>query len=248
MDARVVSGSTQAMKSKIRKILGRVSLWLALNIVLFAGLLGIDLSPIAKPLWWDEVTPLATSMLAGGLVSFFFYWLVVYEPERRKRHTIKKNLSKMYLRIKEDILYQVVFASQKGGRTDLQPSQDTIKNLMTVEGFKASFSAGRAADEGFYAFQNQMSDDTYEFREIVLNLELLAKQIEFVLHNYTMEDEHLFDFFKRLELILLRLRHSSPGYDESKPLCSFIYEIFSGWSPIDGYLGYVVIDKMIADI
>jgi len=93
-----------------------------------------------------------------------------------------------------------------------------------------------------------MSDDTPEFQEIVLNLELLAKQIEFVLHNYTIDDEYLFDFFKRLELMLLRLRNSSPGYDESKPLCGFIYQFFSGWDPIYGYLGYVVIDKMIADI
>lgn len=194
------------------------------------------------------MAPLAMSMLAGGLVSFFFYWLVVYEPERRKRRILKSNLSKMYLRIKEDILYQVIFASQKGGRRDLQANQCTIKKLLTVEGFKDAFSGGREADEGFYAFENQMSDDTPEFQEIVLNLELLAKQIEFVLHNYTIDDEYLFDFFKRLELMLLRLRNSSPGYDESKPLCGFIYQFFSGWDPIYGYLGYVVIDKMIADI
>jgi len=178
----------------------------------------------------------------------FFYWLVVYEPEPRKRKILKRNLSKMYFRIKEDILYQVIFASQKVGRHDLQARQDTIKNLLTVEGFKDAFSVGREANEGFYAFQNQMSDDTLELQEIVLNLELLAKQIEFVLHNYTIDDEHIFDFFKRLELMLLRLRSSSPGYDESKPLCSFIYQFFSGWSRIDGYLSYVVIDKMIADI
>ncbi|MBC01331.1 MAG: hypothetical protein CML67_17505 [Rhodobacteraceae bacterium] len=93
-----------------------------------------------------------------------------------------------------------------------------------------------------------MMDNTREFREIVLYLDLLARQIEFVLHNYNMDDEHLFDFFKRLELLLLRLRHSTPGYDESKPLCSFIYEIFAGWNPIEGYMGYDLIDKMITDI
>ncbi|OWU86545.1 hypothetical protein ATO6_07085 [Oceanicola sp. 22II-s10i] len=136
----------------------------------------------------------------------------------------------------------------KGGRTDLDASPDTINKLLSVEGFKESFSGGREADEGFYAFENQMSDDTPEFQDIVLNLEILARQIEFVLHNQTIDDQNLFDFFKRLELVLLRLRYSSPGYDESKPLCSFIYQIFSGWSPIDGYLGYDVVDKMIDDI
>lgn len=119
------------MKSKIRKAFGRVSLWLMLNVLLFAGLLGTDLSDLSKPSWWEDVVPLATGMLAGGLVSFFFYWLVVYEPERRKRHIIKSNLSKMYLRIKEDILYHVVLASKKGGRVDLHASPDIFMQVQT---------------------------------------------------------------------------------------------------------------------
>src|SRR5690606_5868389 len=126
----------------------------------------------------------------------------------------------------------------KGGRSDLQTDQDTITTLMTTNGFREAFEGGREADEGFYAFENQMSHDTPEFRQIILNLEMLAKQIEFVLHNYTMDDHKLFDFFKRLDLMLLSLRRSSPGYDESKPLCGFVYEIFSGWNMIEGYRGY----------
>lgn len=223
-------------------------LWLTLTIILLVGLLGFEFSSISKPTWWEGVSSVATNILTGALISFFFYWLVVYLPEQRKRRIIKNNLSKMYLRIKEDILYQVVFASIKGGRHDLKTDQDTIANLITVQGFKEVFSVGREANEGFYAFENQMNGDTPEFRQIILNLELLAKQIEFVLHNYTMEDENLFDFFKRLEMMLLSLKRSSPGYDESKPLCGFVYAIFSGWNSIEGYCGYDVIEKMIADI
>lgn len=119
---------------------------------------------------------------------------------------------------------------------------------MSVDGFRRAFDGGRESDEGFYAFENQMSDDTPEFRAIILNFEYLAKQIEFVLHNYTMNDQKIFDFFKRLELILIGLRQASSGYDESKPLCRFIYEIFSGFSLIDGYRGYDYVEKMIKDI
>jgi hypothetical protein len=72
----------------------------------------------------------------------------------------------------------------KGGRSDLVGDPDFIEELMSTEKFKAVFSEGRQADEGFYAFENQMSYDTPEFREIVLGLSLLAKQIEFVLHNF----------------------------------------------------------------
>lgn len=234
--------------TNLRKMGGRVTLWLALDIILLVGLLGIEFSPFSKPCWWKDASSWATNVLTGGLVSFFFYWLVVYLPEHRKRRVIKNNLLKMYYRIKKNILYQVVLASIKGGRRDLQTDSETIENLMTPQTFKEIFSGGREADEGFYAFENQMSGDTPEFREIILNLEMLAKQIEFVLHNYSIDDENLFDFFKRLDLMLLSLRRSSPGYDESKPLCGFVYEMFSGFNLIDGYLGYDVIDKMIADI
>ena len=66
----------------------------------------------------------------------------------------------------------------------------------------------------FYAFQNQMKDDTPEFRQIVLNLEMLSKQVEFVLHNYSIGDQTAFDFFKRLELGLMQIRANGAGYDE----------------------------------
>ena len=46
----------------------------------------------------------------------------------------------------------------------------------------------------------------------------------------------------------LRLQHSEPGYDESKALCGFIWEIYAGWDWIKGNRGYDIIEKMIADI
>jgi hypothetical protein len=131
---------------------------------------------------------------------------------------------------------------------DLTPSGEEVDKLMDVENFKASFAHGREADEGFYAFENQMSDETSEFREIVLNLQMLSKQIEFVLHNYAMDDQKAFDSFKRLELLLMKLQSMGPGYDESKPLCRFIWEMFAGFSWIEGYRGYDPIGKMIEDI
>lgn len=224
--------------------------WFAVNVILFAVLLSFHFSSLVqpRPSWWADTFAVAASVVAGGLVSFFFYWLVIHVPDQRKRLIIKDNLRRMYQSIKEDILYQVVLASQKGGRCNLKADTETIAQLMTIEGFKQAFENGRKSNEGFYAFENQMSNNTSEFEQILLNLEMLAKQIEFVLHNYTMDDEKLFGFFKHFELMLLSLRRSSPGYDESKPLCGFVYEMFSGWNSIEGYRSYDIIEKMIADI
>jgi len=107
---------------------------------------------------------------------------------------------------------------------------------------------GSEGDEGFYAFENQMSDETPEFQQIVQCLTMLSKQVEFVLHNYSIEDQDDFDFFKRLELLLMRLQANGAGYDESKPLCRFIWEVYAGWSWIDGYIGHDPIEKMISGL
>lgn len=236
--------------SKRQRARCTVIIWFAINLILFAALLGFHFSSLVQPRppWWADAFSVATNVVAGGLVSFFFYWLVVYVPDERKRRIIKENLKRMYRSIKEDILCQVVSASRNGGRRDLQADTETIELLMTIEGFKRAFQGGTEGDEGFYAFQNQMTEDTPEFRKILLNLEMLAKQIEFVLHNYTIVDDQLFGYFKHFELMLLSLRCSSPGYDESKPLCGFVYGMFSGWSVIEGYRGYDRIEKMIDDI
>lgn len=228
-----------------------VRFWFIVNTLALALLLVIHFgfgAALKELWWWIDLFGVLVSILTGGMISFLFYFLVVIVPENRKRTIIKSNLSKIYRDIKRDILWQIVSASIKGGRSDLTTNVDEVDKLMGLDAFKAAFARGREADEGFYAFENQMSGDTNEFREIILSFQVLSRQIEYVLHNYPIKDQKIFDFFKRLEAFLLRMHHLKPGYDESKTLCRFIYEIFAGFSIIDGYRGYDIIEKMIQDI
>jgi hypothetical protein len=107
---------------------------------------------------------IATNLHAGGLVSFLLFYTAVYLPEARKKSIIKANLQKMYKNIKMDILWAIVHASIKGGRSDLTPSLEFVESLRSPAAFKKAFETGREADEGFYAFANQMSDETPECR------------------------------------------------------------------------------------
>ena len=233
------------------KILWSVRFWFVMNALTLLLLLIFHFgfgTNLRRLWWWADAFAVSINLLAGGIISFLFYFLVVVVPERRKRSIIKSNLRRLYRDIKSDILWQVVFASIKGGRADLTTDPDKVDKLMEIESFKKAFAHGREANEGFYAFENQMSDETSEFREIVLNLEMLSKQIEFVLHNYAIDDQKAFDFFKRLELLLMKLQSMGAGYDESKPLCRFIWEMFTGFDWIEGYRGYDPIEKMIEGI
>lgn len=195
-----------------------------------------------------ELLSFAVNFLAGGVISFLFYFLVVYLPENRRRKIVKQNLRSSYRRIKKDILWQVVFASIAGGRRDLETTAESVDDLMQVKAFKEKFQHGREADEGFYAFENQMMERTYEFRQIIVGLTILAKQIDFVLHNYAIDNQDVFDFLRRLESFLVTLQHLEPGYDESEKLTGFIWEIFTGFNVIDGDRGYDFVEKLIDDM
>ena len=228
------------------KILFRTILVLAL--VLFALAAGCELLDIGlvKKAWWDGIFVLSYPFLTGILVSFFFYWLVVWLPECTKRTTLKDDFKEYYRDLKEDLAVQIIFASQRGGRKDLHVDGHTEKMLLTVDGFRTAFNGGREAHDGFYAFSNGLGEGGEAFQEITWLLKMLAKEIDYVLHNFKIADEDTRKYFKRLEVRLLWLSESKvDNDDDNRALCRFIYEIFAGFTHTTGYRGYDIVEKMI---
>ena len=236
---------------KVSELFSSVLFWFVLTLISFALVAGSEYLGIClvDRAWWDGFFGLSTPFLTGGLVSFFFYFLVVWVPKRRKRKAIKNDFRKFYRDLKEDIAVQIIFASQRGGRKDLHVDGHTQKRLLTVDGFRKAFGGGREADEGFYAFSNGLDEGGREFQEIQWLLRMLAKEIDYVLHNYTIADATTRKFFKRLEVRLLGLGELEvEDYDDNKVLCRFIYEIFAGFTHATGYRGYDIAEKMIEDM
>jgi hypothetical protein len=99
-----------------------------------------------------------------------------------------------------------------------------------------------------YAFENQMMERTTEFEELVLNLRILSNHFNYILTNYQIKGQETFNYFKGLEIFLIKLQFSKPGYDESKPLCRFIWEVFAGWSFVSGARDYDIIEKAITEL
>ena len=244
----------QGLYHYILGLLSRILFWFFFNLLFFIVVVTNNFLQIVctETGFWTAFYDISSSFLIGGLISFLFYFLVIHIPERKKRRIIKVNLKQQYANVKEAILHEIISASRKGGRTDLViGGKYTIKRLLTTDGFIEVFEGGREGHEGFYAFRNYMSKgDVPEYREIIINLKVLSKQIDYVLHNYPIKDEKIFDFFKWLEGFLIRLENRSTGYyqDEEGLLSSFIWPVFSGYSTINGYMGYDFIEKMIEEI
>jgi hypothetical protein len=190
----------------------------------------------------------ALSIGTGGLVSFLFYYLVSERLERRRRKLLVGGVQGTYRNAKWNIALAVIHASQKGGRKDLSANSETIERALTPSGFKSLFMGGREGDEGYYAFENEMSSRTPEYDQIVFNLKIIARASERLTDNNAIDDRRTYDFFVRLSTMVERIERNGPGYDESKPLCAFIWEIFAGQNSIDGDLGYDPIERTMEGI
>lgn len=187
----------------------------------------------------------ALSIGTGGVVSFIFYYIVNERLERRRRELVRDGALRAYRDAKRNIAVAVLHASEKGGRSDISADTDTIEAALRPKGFRALIGDGREADEGFYAFQNQMSEATPEFDEIIFNLKSMGRAFDRLIDAGRIDDEATYNQFVRLNALVHRIEHNGAGYDESKRLCSFIWEVFAGWSMDDGYLDYDVVERSI---
>jgi len=79
----------------------------------------------------------------------------------------------------------------------------------------------------------------------VLECELFAREIEYTLLKLNIDDDDVALFLKRLSRSLIRLRTSTPTYDDVKRLLNFLYPIHSHWSWLEGYVGRDPVAEMI---
>lgn len=234
----------------VTNLFSSILFWLIIIVIIYALLTWCDISKYNNPNdeWWPKFHDQASNFLIGFIISCFFYFLVVYLPDRRRRNIIKLNFTKMYENIKRDILHQIIFASQKEGIKNIHADFTTIETLMTIEGFKKVFSGGREANEGWYAFVNSIKTNQSESKKIISNLNFLSNQINFILAHYVILDKQLFSSLKNLELNIFQLNSLDLDCDDIKILSRFLWQMFTGWNFANGYSGYDPIKRIIEEI
>ena len=141
-------------KTVIRHTVGffsRVIVWFFIVLAFYGIVVSNNYLSYIKlgPTTWQIVYQVSSPILIGGITSFLFYFLVVYVPARKKHRIVKANLKQQYTNVKKEILYQIIFASRGGGRTDLVASLKTVEQLFTVDGFRSAFQGGESGTEGF---------------------------------------------------------------------------------------------------
>ena len=95
----------------------------------------------------------------------------------------------------------------------------------------------------WHDFQNNLNE--YYLRELLTRMEIFRDELTFVLNNTDIPKDELFKFLKRLSAVIYSMNHVTLGYDESKPLASFLWNVFAGWDLITGYREKDIIKEMI---
>lgn len=177
----------------------------------------------------------------GIFVSIFFYVIVVWFPDRRKKKLLKNNLSKHYLYFKKNCLQIFCHAMKEECDTLL------LEKLIIQNEFKIFFKTKVSnLQERWDSVLNGL--DNQFLYELLGELELLKNEIEFVNNNITIDDEDVFVFMRSLSINIYRLRDINLESDDVKILSRFLWQLFSGWSFIDRYRKDDIVQVMISKI
>ena len=181
------------------------------------------------------------NLSVGYLVSVFFWLLVVYFPERRRSHILRDNLRRRYQDFREETI-QILLWCAIGPHDSELPKQ-----LCDHKRFREFFDENEK--ERWYAALNGLEENKDRLNDLLLELELLANEVLYVLNNVSIRDQKVHSFFKRLNEHIYRLRNASVySYDPVKYLGNFLWGIHARWSMIDGQREEDVIQETIESL
>jgi hypothetical protein len=121
------------------------------------------------------------------------------------------------------------------------------KSFLSRKKFKNYFEEQVTPDQDRWnRFENKL--DAYNLKELIKKVEIFRDEIAFVLNNVDIPSEAPFEFLKRLSAVIYSVQDTTLGYDETKPLARFLWEVFAGFSWVSGYRERDIISEMIEAI
>jgi hypothetical protein len=180
-------------------------------------------------------------LAVGALITIFFYLLVVRLPERERRQRLKRSLEKHYYTFREDCIGILLMAA------DDTYCAGFPETLMDQDRFREYFNEKvRCGGDRWDDFQNNLNET--HLQHLLTYMEIFREELVFVLNNVDIPETEPFEFLKRLSAIIYSMKRVKLGYDETKPLASFLWDVFAGWDLITGYRKEDIIKNMIAAI
>ena len=179
------------------------------------------------------------SLSLGVAVSAIFYVAVVWVPAHERRTRIHRNLQRHYTAFRSACIMTFLMASRS---QEYRPQEMLLDQEEFRRYFHIEVSPGQTR---WHAVMNALNGNQYLLRDIQHELETLREEILFALSNIDVHDEEVFAFLKRLSHAIHRLKDIQPEYDDIKQIGGFLWEMFAGWSVIEGYRKSDIVQSMI---
>lgn len=177
----------------------------------------------------------------GYLVSLVFYFIVIDVPRRMSLRHMKRSFIEQYEYFKTNTISIFLAAC------DEAESYDKLETLSDQEKFTTHFNEEVTESQSrWHVVMNNLSGDL--LRDLLIEMEILRSEISFLLANAVIYDSNVFDYFKRLSVDIQQLRKSTSGYDDIKRLCNFLWCLFSGFDPVNGYRENDIVLEMLERI
>ena len=181
---------------------------------------------------------IAFNLAVGYLVSGIFWLLVVYLPDRSRRAVLRDNLNGSYKRFKESAL-QILLWCSIGTHDSRLPEE-----LCDYRKFKEFFEANKSAR--WYEAMNGLQGSEIRMHELVLELEIFADELGYILNNSNIQDAEVHRLFKALKENIYRLNRSREYTDDQvKYVGRFLWEILAQWSFVHGQRDNDIIQETI---
>ena len=166
---------------------------------------------------------------SGAFVSAVFYFLVVWLPAKQRRSRIHRGLKGHYAQFRRSCISTFLIAcdSQDYDPVDMLFDQAEFRRY-----FQADVSPGQSRWDAVW---NGVAESPYLLRELQFELEILRDEVLFALNNIDVHDDSIYELMKRLSHTAKRMNQIENEYDDRKSIAQFFWEIFTGWSFIDGY-------------
>ena len=178
---------------------------------------GTTIEPILLKLGWSNV--IVFNLANGYLISLFFWWLVVYLPEKQRRSVIRNNLTSNYQIFKEDIVSVLLLASND--------SSDCSKltNLASdFRCFRDHFKENKR--QAWYAALNGLDEE--KKRVIDFALIKFSTELSYTLSSLPIQDEKVHTELKYQQDSIHHLQmFTHLKYNDHKYLRNYIWSILA---------------------
>lgn len=163
------------------------------------------------------------NLCVGYLVTAFFWWMVVYRPDQRRRANLKRNFQAFYLGWKDDVLGLHL----RAGNFRVPDSTKLLHHEQFSQFFRQNDRWG--------AVLGGMQDDPNMLAALGNKIDTLHTEVQHVLSAIPLEDAQSHAVLRRLLRQMSRLR-ADPVYIHAPAMGygKFFYERFAFWSMMDG--------------